>query len=230
MDSLISAFQCTPDADLMLCQSHGIAYQRTPDRVQYGDGYWQKVSAYENTDIARKVNAGRCALLMRHLPKEASVLDIGAGTGAFVREARAWGFAAKGCDAIPAANDRLRDAGLYADNPAGFDAVTCWDVIEHLEEPAAILRNVRHGSYLFASIPVFEDLTRIRESRHYRPSEHLYYFSAPGFVRWMALYGYQLRERSSHEIEAGRESIGAFAFCREPAVAFSEAGHTAAVV
>ncbi len=35
-----------------------------------------------------------------------------------------------------------------------------------------------------------------------------------GFIAWAALYGFHLIERSTHEIDAGRESIGAFAFSR----------------
>jgi hypothetical protein len=31
----------------------------------------------------------------------------------------------------------------------------------------------------------------------------------------MGLYGFRLLEMSSHEVDAGRESIGAFAFCRD---------------
>lgn len=41
------------------------------------------------------------------------------------------------------------------------------------------------------------------------------YWTAQGFIDWMALYGYRLIEQSAHETDAGRESIGAFAFCRD---------------
>lgn len=36
-----------------------------------------------------------------------------------------------------------------------------------------------------------------------------------GFTDWMALWGFRLAEESNHEVEAGRESIGAFAFVKD---------------
>jgi len=215
VDSLIAQFPATIDGDLALCLGHGVAYQRDMAyrSVSYDAAYLAKVDAYEDTPIALAVNAGRCALLQRHLPAEASVLDIGAGSGAFVRAACAAGFAAKGYEVIAAAAVRLRVAGLYADcEPVRFDAVTAWDVVEHLEDPGALLATV--PQFLFASLPVFASLPRIGESRHYRPGEHLFYFTSAGFIAWAAGHGFRLLEQSAHEIEAGRDSIGAFAFRR----------------
>lgn len=217
MDRLIKRFDCVADADLMLCEKRGIAYQKNmaAARVEYGTDYFKKVEAYDGTPVARTVNAGRCAMLARYLEKGASVLDWGAGSGAFIRDAMAAGFAAKGYDVNLQALQRLTDRGWLSQDPYLFDAVTLWDTVEHMEQPEAALRSIRKGALLFASIPVFEDLRKIRESKHYRPGEHLYYWTAQGFINWMALYGFRLLEQSSHEIEAGRESIGAFAFRRD---------------
>lgn len=209
MDSL--PFDGTPDGDLMLCE--GVAYQRDGYRVTYGDDYLAKFDAYD-AGIERAVNKGRCSMLMRNLHTGGRVLDYGAGNGSFVREARAWGFVASGYDVIPAAAQRLRDSGLYADpDPTCFDAVTLWDVVEHLDVPEPLLSSIR--GRLFASLPIFDDLREIRTSKHYRPGEHLRYFTADGFVAWIESFGFRLTERSDHEIKAGRDSIGAFAFYRD---------------
>lgn len=217
MDHFISSFDGIDDADLRICHAHGVAFQRdmSTGRVRYDTDYLAKVDAYEGTPIAQAVNAGRCALLMRHLPAGATVLDIGAGSGAFVRAAMSWGFAARGYDVIPAAQERLRAAGLYADDLADADAVTLWDTLEHMEEPGFLLNRIPVGSFLFVSVPIFEDLRAIRNSRHYRPGEHLYHFTVSGLVVWMSRWGFDLLERSDHETAAGRDSIGAFAFRRE---------------
>lgn len=216
MDSLVASFPAVADADLMLCQQHGVAYQRDmASRITYDDGYLPKVESYEGNAIAQAVNAGRCALVLRHLVVGSSVMDIGAGTGAFVREARSWGLEAFGYDVIPAAARNLQQGGLYADwREQRFDAVTLWDTIEHLERPELVLASVPIGSFVFVSVPVFGDLAAIRASRHYRPGEHLYYWTSAGFVQWMERRGFALAEISDHEVKAGRESIGAFAFCR----------------
>lgn len=216
MDEFVGAMDAVADADLMLCQSRGVAYQSdmSAGRVEYGARYLAKIAAYDQATAAR-VNAGRCALVQRHLPADGVLLDIGAGDGGFVRCARSWGIGAFGFDVIPDAARALRADGLYDDDPGIWDAVTMWDTIEHLEDPALTLRRVARGALLFASVPIFESLADIRASKHYRPGEHLYYWTAAGFITWMALYGYRLLEQSTHEVDAGRESIGAFAFRRD---------------
>jgi hypothetical protein len=106
----------------------------------------------------------------------------------------------------------LHAQGLYAEDPAQFDAITLWDSLEHMEDPGAFLARVRPGTLVFVAIPVVEDLAKVRESKHYKPGEHLYYFTDAGFTAWMARWGFQLLERSTHELEAGRSAIGAYAF------------------
>lgn len=201
----------------MLCEQHGVAYQTDMRcaRVRYDDAYMAKVEAYEGSDIARQVNLGRIAMLLRHLPFGASVLDVGAGTGEFVRDARLAGFCASGDDVMPAAVARLRADGLHGDTPSMYDAVTMWDSIEHMESPENVLREIVAGRMLFVSTPIFDTLHLIRTSKHYRPGEHLYYWTAHGFVGWMRLHGFRCMEISAHEIHAGRESIGAFAFRKD---------------
>lgn len=217
MDSLIKRFDGQPDRDLVLCAHRGIAYQRNMarGRIQYDEKYFQNFKSYAGSSTERALNAGRCAMLRRHAPIGATVLDIGIGSGAFLLEARRAGFEAKGSDINPVALEWLETEGLHASSPRDFDVVTFWDSLEHIEIPDALLRRIKKNAIVLVAIPVFDDLRRIRESKHYKPGEHLYYFTADGFVDWMAMRGFRCLEHSAHEIEAGRESIGAFAFRRD---------------
>lgn len=217
MDKLIKRWDRLRDGDLCLCEHRGVAYQRdfTAGRIAYDARYLANYDAYAVGPIADALNTGRCAMLARHASAGATVLDVGAASGQFVRQARSCGFAAMGFDVIPEAVKRLRTAGQYADNPGGFDVVTMWDSLEHMDEPEHWLGRVRKGGLLIVAIPVFESLRNVRESKHYKPGEHLVYWAAQGFIEWMALYGFRLIETSAHETDAGRDSIGAFAFCRD---------------
>jgi hypothetical protein len=217
VDSLIRHFDCSLDRDLMVVPHRGIAYQSdmSKGRVEYGDAYMIKVQAYEGNAIAKAVIAGRCEMLGRHLYPGHRVLDFGAGTGEFVRTANAEGYAVKGFEVMKQAVARLKEQELYADNPHEFDAVCLWDTIEHMENPHLLLQGIRKGAHLFVSLPMFEDLNTIRLSKHYRPGEHLYYFTCQGFIDYMKLYGFRGVEASRHEIVAGRENIGAFAFVKD---------------
>ena len=218
MDELIRRFDAVRDADLMLCEHRGVAYQRdmAKDRIRYDAAYLARFDspAYTQSPAAMAVRAGRRELVARHLAKGASVLDVGAGAGLFVWDARGAGYDARGFDVMAPAADRLRAQGLYAEELGDFAAVTLWDSLEHMED-CGIVRKVRKGGLLFASLPVFEDLNAIRASKHYKPGEHLYYWTAAGFVAYMALRGFRLLESSDHETRAGREAIGAFAFIRD---------------
>ncbi len=216
MDSIVGALPFEADGDLRLCPAAGVAYQTDmrAGRVDYDEAYFVKVCAYEAGDVSRAVNLGRCELLCRHLPSGARVLDWGAGSGAFMRAARACGFRVAGFDVIDETVRWLKATGSYSEDPSAFEALTLWDVLEHLEDPAELLAQVTPGQRVFVSIPVFSDLRCIRESRHYRPGEHLYYWTSAGFVAWMLSRGFELLEKSDHEVSAGRDSIGAFAFRR----------------
>lgn len=215
MDRLIRRFDATVDNDLVISRA-GVAYQRDMSiRVPYDGAYLANYDAYAESPIADALNAARVGLLARHAPPGASVLDIGAASGTFVRAAIRAGFEARGRDVIPEANDRLREAELYGENPGDFDAITMWDSIEHVDAPEVYLKKVRKGAVLIAAIPVFDDLTKVRRSKHYKPGEHFYYWTPKGFVAWMGHHGFRLLEQSDHETRLGRDSIGAFAFKRD---------------
>lgn len=214
MDRFIAGFAGREDCDLMLCRADGVAYQRDMSRsVAYNGAYFDKYVGYEGALIAQKINAGRVALVNRHIGAAGRLVDIGIGSGEFIK-ARGW--PTTGHDVNAKALHWLDEQGLRA-NPELFwtyQGFSFWDVLEHVPEPEDYFRRIRAGAFLFTSIPVFERLDRIRQSKHYRPDEHYYYFTASGFVAWMALHGFSLIERSDFETCAGREAIKSFAFRR----------------
>lgn len=196
----------------MICRDHGVAYQRDMSRlIDYGDAYFENYVAMEGQEIARKLNAGRVRLVDTHAGPERKVLDVGIGSGEFIKS-RPNTF---GRDVNPKAITWLKRHGKLADDIRDFNAFTFWDVLEHVEEPNRYFRRMAEHSYLFASLPIFKDLDDVRASRHYKPNEHLYYWTEQGFIDWMKLYRFRLLERSDLETQAGRDSILSFAFVRD---------------
>lgn len=215
MDPYIARMPARRERDLMFCEDAGLAYQAEMalGRAAYGDAYMAKFAEYD-PQIEREVNMGRANFVARHAGELARVLDWGCGSGAFLRLAQASGMDCAGYEVIPAAAAWLKKEHVYAEDVSEFDALCLWDVLEHLEEPGRVIGRVRPGAMLFVSLPVFPQLKTIRASRHYRPGEHLYYFTANGLAAWLRRYGYWLAGTSDHEVRAGRDSIGAYAFER----------------
>lgn len=205
MDALISELPATPDADLMLCD--GVAYQADQSNlVAYDRAYYDKCAGYEGQEIERLITQARIDLVARHYSGE--VLDIGIGSGAFIKaRPQTYGF-----DVNPVATEWLRRNDLWSPSIGTFGAVTFWDVLEHVPDPSRYLNLI--GGLVFASIPVFDDLRTIRKSKHYRPGEHLYYWTEHGFCDWMTAHGFLLLESNDDETRAGRDSIQSFAFKR----------------
>jgi 2-polyprenyl-3-methyl-5-hydroxy-6-metoxy-1,4-benzoquinol methylase len=218
MDSLIARFDAVKDADLMLCEPRGVAYQRDFSKRQpagvsaEGDNYFDHYAALDGSEIGRRLHEERVAFVYRHIGEEHAVLDVGVGSGEFIRSRpNTIGF-----DVNPKALAWLADAGKLAGDIREFDAFTFWDVLEHVPEPhPSYFKRMRPGSWLFTSLPIFGDVKRIRESRHYKPGEHLYYWTEQGFIDWMAAYQFRLVETSTVETDIGRDSIVSFAFCRD---------------
>jgi SAM-dependent methyltransferase len=209
MDRFIASFGATKDGDLMLCRHHGVAWQADMG-FRVSVPYFEKCGGYEGQEIAQKINAGRIALVDRYASPGRRVLDVGVGSGEFIKS-RAETF---GIDVDPDAQAWLKAAGKWADDFSAFRAFTFWDVIEHVETPEEYFDRMPAGSYLFTCLPIFDDLARIRESKHYRPGEHLYYWTQAGFIAWMKLHRFAHLATQTFETEAGRDSILSFAFYR----------------
>jgi hypothetical protein len=209
MDRFVASLSSEPDGDLTLCLADGIAYQTDMTaRVEYDDAYFDKCAGYEGAPIADAINAARIGLVARHYAGR--LCDVGIGSGEFItkRGAGTYGF-----DVNPRAVEWLKARALYV-GLRGFAAYTFWDVLEHVETPAEYLDEVSLHGFMFLSLPVFADMRLIRASRHYRPGEHLYYFTNSGIIAFMNAHGFMLLESNDDETQAGRDSIRSYAFKR----------------
>jgi SAM-dependent methyltransferase len=117
--------------------------------------------------LLRAFTRKRLALLERAGARTPGrLLDIGAGRGRFVAEARAAGWyahgiepSARGVEGARAIGVQLQRTGLDdAQIPAGsLDAATLWHVLEHLDDPGPALARIagwlRPGGLLLVGVP-----------------------------------------------------------------------------
>lgn len=179
----------------------------TREPMSYDGDYFAKYQELDNTSMGAALTLARLTLVDKFC-NTCDTVDIGIGGGRFVCESGGKGF-----DVSAEAQRWLKDAGRYADPYAApVTAVTCWDSLEHIPQPEKLLAQVT--SWLFVSIPICETADAWRQSKHFKPAEHLWMFSTQGFVKWCERQGFELMEINHTECDLGREGITSFAFKR----------------
>ena len=108
--------------------------------------------AQERRDAVARRRLVRIAALLDKSPQDIRLCDVGCSRGQFVAAAIAAGFSAEGVEPAPQIAQAARDAGLpvrtglledqqYAD--ASFDALTLFEVVEHLRAPLPLFAECR---------------------------------------------------------------------------------------
>jgi len=212
MDPIIKNYKImSQDDDLIYCEM--LAYQKNMDlSVDYGEKYYEKYLKMENTPIAKKLNELRTTITQKYCT---CILDMGIGSGEFIKKSK---LKVYGYDINPLAIKWLKENNLFIDPyngiPNKIQGVTLWDVLEHIPDPQLLLTKIAKGTFIFLSLPVFTDLTRIKYNKHYRPNEHYYYFTIDGIKKYMKDYNFSLLEDNNLETLAGREDISTFVFIK----------------
>ncbi len=149
---------------LVKCQQCGLVYQNPrPTLQEIGAHYPPEYESYDDIDSLKKsplknmvIDYGlnkRCRFITRHKAR-GRLLDIGCASGTFLNAMkRLPGWDLHGVEISPHAariasekyglnvfEGTLEDARYEADF---FDAITLWDVLEHLHDPASSLQEIR---------------------------------------------------------------------------------------
>ncbi len=142
-------------------------------------------------------------------PDKGSMLDVGAFCGLFVREAIDHGWTAEGVEPSRWAADYARRQmgvrvfdGYLAANRARlqptYDAVVSWDVLEHVRDPLAFVKECGGflqpgGMFCFSSLDVDTWFPRLLGRRWpWLMEMHLHYFDRHGIRHLLDLAGFDL--------------------------------------
>ncbi|WP_213322355.1 methyltransferase domain-containing protein [Klebsiella aerogenes] len=175
----------------------------------YDASYFENYRGLADTELGRELTAARIQLVARHYGG-GPVLDVGIGAGQFV-EARP---DTRGYDVNPVGIEWLQQRGLWA-NLYGdrYPALTFWDSLEHIDRPDVAVGHAE--KWVFVSVPIFFGAEHVLKSKHFRKTEHIWYWTHHGLVRWFESQGFALAEGNSIETQLGREGIGSYAFYRQ---------------
>ncbi len=181
-------------------------YFRTDRQLAYG---YDDYAAHR--DLHEQMFRQGLQRLERRLPSRGRLLDVGCALGFLLAVARERGFDPEGVDVSEWACERARRlTGLPVHQgtlgelrlPAGsFDALTAFDVVEHVHDPRAFLKEaarlLRPGGWLFLVTPNVSGWSRRLMGRfwfHFKPLEHTYYFDRRTLGRFLEEAGLEVAE------------------------------------
>lgn len=165
------------------------------------------------------------------------LLDVGCGTGGFLKFASAHGYSAYGFDASKAQAEHARTYfpevrhasslhdyhDLLSQPDLKFDYITLWDVFEHIRNPVFFLQQLAEalepGGYLFISVPNGRAIPwKIRIHRALNmpldlaPWEHVFYHSIQSLHKCIAASS--LEPASSGAVACYPRPLSLFELCR----------------
>lgn len=158
------------------------------------------------------------SLLENHFPLKGRILDIGFGNGLFLAAAQERGWEVRGIDSSKTNLEKAREkfgleltqSGLENfETPERFEAISFWDVIEHLPNPHSVLEKssklLKPGGLILIAVPNDHSFLAILSAMLYRMNlrkplrkiyflEHVAYYSLKTLTPLLAENGFARRE------------------------------------
>ena len=206
---------------------------------RYTDDYWSHYAELIHDaaiDVGPNAERWKPHLDYLELAREnGRLLDIGCANGDFLLEAKARGWEVYGVETSPMAAAQARattGAPIHTGtldtapfSPGFFDAITMWDVIEHVPSPRAYLTMVasflRPGGMVSMTTPNIRSVSyRVLGRRWWvvGPNDHIYYFSPATMQRLLTTCGFTASdirtwglEQATVEAALGRVGLGQLA-------------------
>lgn len=148
--------------------------------------------------------------IARLRPKHGRLLDVGAATGTFVEAANRRGWDSSGIEISDYAAQKGREKGLdirtgVLENSGfkeeTFDAITMWDVVEHLPDPSHTVTSacalLKPNGVLALNTPNAGSLFARMLGTHWHlivPPEHLVYFNTANLSELLVGAGFEIEK------------------------------------
>ncbi len=217
-----------PPFSVVECGSCGLVYVTPRLRSDvlpevYAEDYWRSQSPKDRgyADYRReaplylKTFRRRMRLIDRFRPQPGRALDVGCAAGFFLHVLAERGWDVAGVELSPqiaaAAQAELGRERIHVGTldsapfpKESFDLVSLWDVVEHVEDPIALLGAARaflkeDGLLVLETQNVESRFARLLGPRwqHYKHLEHLYHFAPATLDRLLAETGFERVHRTA---------------------------------
>lgn len=183
-----------------------------PSRVIEGEGIWSE--RYGDTRLSRRTTwfseALKRAEWVELFVSDGCLLEVGCGTGEFVKTADDLGYIAYGVEPSAWAAEQACELNISVET--GFlsdwvmrypglrpDVVCLWHVLEHIPEPLTFLGEVistlRPGGYVFLEVPNFASSAARRLGERWdaaQPDDHFVQYTPEGITTLLAMAGFEV--------------------------------------
>lgn len=200
---------------ILRCATCGLVYADPGSRIashfDYAEEYYRG-GIYADYLADRGVihkNAFRLLNELERVAKGRSLLDVGCAAGFFLEAARTRGWSVRGLEISDFASDYARrelglavDTGSITSAPdglSGFDVVTLWDTIEHLDRPDQALASIHgllkpDGVLAFSTGDYSSLLRRLTGSRWrlFGDATHNFFFDVGTLARLLRQQGFEI--------------------------------------
>jgi SAM-dependent methyltransferase len=185
-------------------------YYASPDYISHSNtnkGLLNK--AYQQ--VRSVTLAQKAALIEKHTGREGALLDVGAGTGAFLHTMRSRGWKVTGLEPDEGAKSQAKKLyGLELGHPGllyelgeqSFDAITLWHVLEHVHDLHRYVERLgallKPGGRIFIAVPNYTALDASAYGNAwaaYDVPRHLYHFSPQSVEVLVGKHGLQLVDK-----------------------------------
>lgn len=178
---------------------------------------------------ARRASLDRSVMGLRAQPG-GRLLDVGCGNGQLLTRLRALGWQVEGVEVDPAAVAQARASGLEVRlgsleaqqyPPNHFDVITMSHVIEHVHDPAGLLRECRRVLHPGGRLVVTTPNLNSWGHRFFKdswfpldPPRHLYLFTFNSLQGVLKSSGFKVRSAATSGLSAGEIHRGSRAIAR----------------
>ena len=141
--------------------------------IEYDADYYYNLLKI-HTDTARKIVDIRYQFIRENILSEnampdTTVLDYGCGVGFMKALAPEWIHQVDTFDVMP-----VPMTGITRDK---YDIITMYDVLEHIPDFTEVAPVLKKGKFVVVTVPVKPDNVAWAEYKHFKPGEHLHYFT-----------------------------------------------------
>lgn len=192
-----------------------------PDKTRI-DHYYQSELYISHTDskdnfidsIYQKVKKfaikSKYQTILKNKPDTKKLLDIGSGTGDFLKAAKHYNISSVGTEPNEQARKLSKEKGnIVVENledirEEKFDAITLWHVLEHVYEPSLYLDKINklldHNGILLIAVPNYNSFDAHYYRAHwaaYDVPRHIWHFSREGMKKILEKHNFKILKYQS---------------------------------